>query len=236
MKEIQRGLPFGLQPRRRRKAAYIAVKNRIRRAAPMLGGQFATHDYLHGRNGWIDAFFLGRKAPLFYNLTIETARHAFREAVHDRAWQRSYELAPERESLFLDAGVDPKSGYRTFRGREPARYPELDGNTRVEWVQAHLQPIADSGQIEVFEAWELHRDYVAGIGLHATIDVPYVTIDAVNGFIDRFLATEANYRDPRPRTWRYEQVSPWGLEANAVLEPWEWADAEAKAGQSAPDR
>ncbi|NTX28490.1 hypothetical protein HT746_15350 [Burkholderia pyrrocinia] len=236
MKGRKSALPFELQSLRRRKAAYIDVRNRIRRAAPMLGGQFTTHDYLHGRNGWIDAFFLGRKAPVFYNLTIETARHAFQEAVQDRAWRHSYELAPDREPLFVDAVVDPKSGCRTFGAREPVRYPELDGNTRAEWVQAHLQSVADSGDIEVFEAWELHRDYSVGIGLHATIDVPYITVDAVNGFIDRFRVTEANHRDPVPRAWRYEQLPHWGLEANAVLEPWEWADAEAKAGLAVPDR
>ncbi|RQS68943.1 hypothetical protein DID96_18405 [Burkholderia sp. Bp8963] len=80
----------------------------------------------------------------------------------------------------------------------------------------------------------MHRDYSRGIGLHATLDVRCLKVDAVNGFIDRFLAIEADYRDPVPRSWRYEQVPCWGIESNALVEPWGWAEAEANAGQPAP--
>lgn len=138
--------------------------------------------------------------------------------------------------MFADAVIDPKTGCRKIVPREPVRYPEFDGNTRVEWVQAQLQSVADCGEISVFEEWTLHRDYSCGIGLHATIDVRHLTVDAVNGFIDRFLAIEADYRDPVPRSWRYEQVPYWGIESNALVEPWDWAEAEARAGQPAPAR
>jgi hypothetical protein len=68
----------------------------------------------------------------------------------------------------------------------------------------------------------LHHDYHNGIGLHATLDVPVLTIEAVNAFIDRFLMTEANFLDPTPHTYHYEQISYWGLDSNALIEPWEW--------------
>lgn len=71
------------------------------------------------------------------------------------------------------------------------------------------------------------RPRLTVIGLHATIDVPVLTIEAVNAFIDRFLMTEANFLDPTPHTYRYEQVSYWGLDSNALIEPWEW-DAAVK--------
>ena len=87
--------PFGRRSRRRRNAAYIAVKNRIRRATPILGGKFFTDDYMHGTNHWLDAYFLGPKAPLVYNLTIETTACAYKEAVVS-GWDRSYELVPDR--------------------------------------------------------------------------------------------------------------------------------------------
>jgi hypothetical protein len=87
------------------------------------------------------------------------------------------------------------------------------------------QAITNSGEVQVFERWTLHRNYHRGIGLHATIDVPYLTIDAVNAFIDRFLKEEANFRDPTPRTYRYDQIAHWGIEANAVIEPWQWEAA-----------
>jgi len=57
--------PFCQLPRHRQKDAYIGIKNLIRRAAPVLGGRFYTHDMLHGYNGWIDLYFLGAKAPIY---------------------------------------------------------------------------------------------------------------------------------------------------------------------------
>lgn len=70
-----RRLPFGSQSRERRKAAFISVKNEIRRHAGVLGGLFSTDDYLPGKNGWIDCFFLGSKPPVFYNCVIDTTRN-----------------------------------------------------------------------------------------------------------------------------------------------------------------
>lgn len=76
-----RRIPFGAQSRVRRKAAFISVKNNIRRHAGILGGLFSTQDYLHGENGWVDCFFLGNKPPVFYNCVIDTTRNAYKEQV-----------------------------------------------------------------------------------------------------------------------------------------------------------
>lgn len=222
--------PFELQSRRRQKAAYIDVKNRIRYAAPVLGGKFVTHDYMHGKNGWLDAFFLGRKAPVFYNVTIETTVCAYKEAVWHRSWELSHELALDREPPFLGRTVrDPKTGLYQLPPREPLRYPEFNGMTRFDWVESQQRVIADSGEIQVFEEWTLHPDYACGIGLHATIDVSFLTIEAVNGFVDRFLTLESDYRDPVPRSYRHDEIAHWGLESNALIEPWDWAAAEEQA-------
>ena len=218
--------PFGQMPRRLQRGVYIHVSNRIRRAAPILGGKFTTRDYLHGQNGWIDACFLGLKAPVFYNLTLETTRYAYKEAVREQAWERSYTLAAEREPSILDRAVkDPKTGNYVTAPREPCHYPELDNLTRIDWVQMQLATIADARTIQVFEAWSLHRDYAYGIGLHATIDVPFLTIDAVNVFIDCFMKLVADFRDPVPRSYGHEEIAHWGLESNALIDPREWAAA-----------
>lgn len=215
--------PFGQMSRHRQRDAYIRVSNQIRRAAPVLGGKFTTHDYLHGQNGWIDACFLGRKAPVFYNLTLETTRYAYKEAVWDQAWEQSYDLAPERGPSILDCAMkDPKTGNYITQAREPYRHPELDDLTRIEWVQRQLPTIADAKTIQVFEEWSLQHDYAYGIGLHATIDAPFLTIDTVNAFIDRFMRIEADCHDPMPRSYRHDDISYWGLESNALIDPWKW--------------
>jgi hypothetical protein len=201
----------------------MRVQKSILRAAPVLGGKFTTHIHMHGHNGWIDAHFLGTKPPISYSLAMQTTLCEYKELVRSRAWELSYELALDRDLPLFDGVVkDPTTGHYVSRRREPVRYPELENMTRLDWCEAQHQMIADSGDIQVFEKWTLQHNYHHGIGLHATIDVPVLTIDAVNAFIDRFLITEANYLDPTPHTYRYEQVSYWGLDANALIEPWDW--------------
>lgn len=218
--------PFHELSRRNRKSAYMRILNRIKRAAPVLGGKFMTHAYLHGENGWLDANFLGTKPPVSYSLALQTTIYEYKELVRNRAWELSYELAPERDLPLFDGAVkDPKTGNYVSRRREPCRYPELENMTRWQWCQAQHQSIADSGEIQVFAQWTLRHDYHHSVGLHATLDVPVLTIDAVNAFIERFLMTEANFLDPTPHSYRYGQVPHWGLDANALAEPWEWEAA-----------
>ena len=216
--------PFQERSRRNRKSAYMRIKNRIHRAAPVLGGKFTTHTYMRGDNGWIDAHFLGIRPPVFYSLALQTTCYEYKELVRTRAWELSDELAPERDLPLFDGAVkDPTTGHYVSRRREPVRYPELENMTRLDWCGAQHQKIADSGDVQVFEKWTLqHNFHHDGIGLHATINVPVLTIDAVNSFIDRFLTTEANFLDPNPHTYPYEQVPHWGLDANALVEPWDW--------------
>jgi hypothetical protein len=108
------------------------VKNRITRAAPLLGGKFTTHSYMHGENGWIDAYFLGTKPPVFYSLALQTTICEYKELVRSRAWELSYDLAPERELPLFDGAVkDPNTGHYVSRRSEPVRYPELGNMTRA---------------------------------------------------------------------------------------------------------
>lgn len=215
--------PFQERSRQNQKRAYMRIRSRIQRAAPVLGGKFTTHTYMHGDNGWIDAHFLGTKPPIFYSLMLQTTLCEYKELVRSRAWDLSDELAPEWDLPLFDGAVkDPTTGHYVSRRREPHRYPELGNMTRLDWCEAQYQKIADSGDIHVFEKCTLQHNYHHGIGLHATIDVPVLTIEAVNAFVDRFLVTETNFLDPTPHTYRYDQVSHWGLDANALIEPWEW--------------
>lgn len=128
--------PFHELSRRNRKSAYMRILNRIKRAAPVLGGKFTTHTYMHGENGWIDAYFLGTKPPISYSLALQTTICEYKEWVRSRAWELSYDLAPERELPLFDAAVkDPKTGHYVSCRREPCRYPELGNMTRLQWCE-----------------------------------------------------------------------------------------------------
>ena len=201
----------------------MRIQNRIHRAAPVLGGKFTTSTYLHGDNGWIDAHFLGTQPPIFYSLALQTTRYEYKELVRTRAWELSYELTLEQELPLFDGAVkDPTTGHYVNCRRGPVRYAELENMTRLDWCEAQHQKIADSGDVHVFEKWTLQHNYHDGIGLHATLAVPVLTIEAVYSFIYRFLTTEANFLDSTPHTFRFGQVLHLGLDANGLIEPWEW--------------
>jgi hypothetical protein len=102
--------PFGDQSRRHRKLTYINIKNQIRRAQPVLGGLFYSQDHIHGKNGWIDCYFLGKEPLTFYNCTLETARCAYVEAVSEAAWEEAEKLLPYHSNLIDNAYVDSESG------------------------------------------------------------------------------------------------------------------------------
>ena len=220
-------VPFAKRSRTSQKRAHWDVLQRIQRAAPVLGGRFYTHHGMHGKNGWLDGYFLGMSKPIFYNFSFQTVTYAYKELVEDRAWKRSYELVPEDRdpSIFARTVKDPVSGRYVTPPYEPVCYQEFDGMTRLAWAQAQNEQISDSAEIYVGESWTLHRDYGSGIGLHATIDVPFLTVDTANGFIDRFLQSQVDYKSRGLRTFRFDKIPRWGIETNSVCDPLDW-DAE----------
>jgi len=196
---------------------HFSVKRDILRAAPVLGGLFYTHDYLHGKNGWIDCYFLGKDKLTFYNCALETTSYAYKEAVSDAAWTSADELLPyDYDLIFRSARKEKESQPDTN-----AKHAELGGLARLEWVEREQRRLANARSIQVFEKLSLHHDYHFGIGLHATIDVPYLTVDTINNFIRRFLEDEKPYCHNQALTYSYDEIEYWGLEPNAIVEPLE---------------
>lgn len=130
---------------------------------------------------------------------------------------------PDRDLSPIEGGVkDPKTGLWVIHPKEPRCYTEFDGLSRYQWAEKHFPAIADEKSVEVVEQWTLHYDYSCGIGLHATIDVPYLTINAVNDFVIRFLEIGTDFRSARPLSYSHADIEYWGLESNAIIEPDEW--------------
>ena len=129
---------------KRRKRIYIEIKNQIRRAAPHLGGLFYTHDYLHGKNGWIDCYFLGKNRTV-YNVTLETARHCFSEMVRERARDDAEDLLPSEEITF--APRDPVTGCRQIIFPEDTPNKVFNGMSRWDWRLAQERLICEARSI-----------------------------------------------------------------------------------------
>jgi hypothetical protein len=180
--------PFGEQSRRHRKLTYINIKNQIRRAQPVLGGLFYSHDHIHGQNGWIDCYFLGKE--------------------------------PLRQCL-----LDSESGLWTSDIEPDRPEAQFDGLSRYDWVQAEEVRIANAGSIVVHEQINLRYDFACGIGLDATINVPYLTVETINTFIAQFLSQsvgshEKHCSSSEPLSFAHNQIERWGIESNAIVEPW----------------
>lgn len=214
--------PYLQRSRAARKATYIQAVNRIRRAAPILGGKFYTNNFMHGMNAWLDLYFLGRRFPIFYNVAMQTTRQAYKEKVLDEAFRRVELIVPESEKWWEETQIDPVSGLHVTPARAPKRYEELGGLSRHEWIDVQQKMIADEKCIYVHEHWAIQSNYKSGIGLHVTLDVPHLTAEVVNDFVERFLYHPGNYRDPKPLAYSSSEIADWGVEVNALAEPWEW--------------
>lgn len=224
--------PFGELSRKRKKAAYISVANRIRRAATALGGLFYTHDYLHGENGWIDGYFLSARTKTFYNFALQTTRYAYVEAVRDAAWDAADKLVPYDFDIIRHSERDPETGLYRLNFPVDNGSVAFGGLTRMAWIDGETRRLADLRETTVREEVTLHRDYAYGIGLHATIDVPALTVETVNAFIRRFLEQEAEWKG-EPLSFTWDEAGYWGLQSNAIVEPWEHPPVAAADGAAA---
>ena len=116
---------------------------------------------------------------------------------------------------------DPKTGAVTAQFPEPKPRPEFGGLTSKQWHDKQEERIANSGEISVYENWTLHRNYCAGIGLHATIHEPFLTIDVINRFVVRFLEQETEYLGTQAFQFSYEQciaAEKSGHDSNRLLD------------------
>lgn len=209
------------KPRRQRKRDYIRIKNNIRRSAPVLGGRFYTHDYLHGDNGWVDIYFLSRQPRVFYNATLETTARAFREKVEDLAFDRSCLLVPYRSSLLERLGKD--GNVDTDDLEEPIIADAFGGLNRWQWIEQEVVRLIGEGEVTVSERVKLDRGYSFGIGLIATLDVPTLTAETINNFVDEFLTqAECPWEGGPIEFDRSILDKTHKIESNLLIEPWEW--------------
>lgn len=196
--------PWFEKTRAQRKRRYIRAKNKIRESRRFFRNIYHTSDALVPGCGWADLIFLSRRYPgSYYNVTIETAQCAFFEALQDRVWEQMIEGA---------------GGYSAYRRLGP----ELHAKAMAARVELSALLAADPS-MAVFEQAQIDLSYQAGIGLHVTIDAPYISPEAVERFILSFWADgELPFRGSTPMSW------PSGACSNSFaipvgVDPGEWA-------------
>lgn len=167
--------------RAQRKRRLIEVKNRIRNSAAYFRGLFHTSDSLSPGRGWIDLVFVSRKRPGdYYNVTLQTAFCEFSEALNDLAWE----------------ALDP-----ALKGHGPT--PQM----AAAMSEARARLINEQA-FSSHERFELDFSYRAGIGLHATVNEPYLSPEAVERFVNAFLdGGEAQWRSDAPLSWPASALS-----------------------------
>ncbi len=191
------------------------IKELIEKSALHCGGIFYTHDWVHGKNGWIDCYFLSQKFPDFYNCALQTTRHAYKEIISSAAFDQSGEILPWRDNWLENINKEDHD-----REREA-----FNGLTRIEFVEKITPELANSGKFSIKEELTLHYDHHHGIGLLVTLDYEYLTVEAICDFVQKFWKNgEMPFEYPNPLTYRHDEIEYWGLDSNAVLEPWEWPD------------
>jgi hypothetical protein len=208
--------PFVTLPRHKRGDAVIRLKGKIRRDAAICGGRFTSHLVLDepGRpdlyNQWFDFEFPGTDRFTLWNAEIVTARRAFWDAAHDKAFERAYgALTPEEMAIESRLEFEPADRSRTGKvltykmvDREPVRYAQFDGLTFSEQLEKLESEIIRDEPPVIHESFTLDREYVYGIGLHIVHDVETINQAAIESAIERFLAigeTEWRSAEPVPR-------------------------------------
>lgn len=98
-------------------------------------------------------------------------------------------------------------------------------NPRLDGFEAARSRLAAEGAVSVRERCEIDFSYTAGVGLHATIDAPYLSPEAVERFVSAFLdGGEIGFEGSEPLSWSAEEASS-ELFSNPVgedfsQEPW----------------
>lgn len=83
--------------------------------------------------------------------------------------------------------------------------------------------LIEEGEVTVYEQVQLDRSYRFGIGLIATLDIPALTVETINNFVDEFLTQGERPRADRPVAFdRSILDKTHKIESNLPAEPWEW--------------
>lgn len=208
------------RPRRWRKRAYMRLRRDIQQAAPQLGGLWYTDDYVHGENSWVDVYFIDPSTRTIYNATLDTLAYRAYEAAQGMALSEASDREPPQDLLSCFVR-EPGSRYaRMVLPPDPPRQA-FDGLSRRDWMKQRVAQLLDSGQVPVHPETTLHRNYGYGIGVHATLDVPGLSVPVITDWVRAFLANPVARRGEAVFLRSADMPNP-GYASNALCAPADW--------------
>lgn len=204
IKRRREGLYFLERSKKRQKRAWWKLKQE---AGDNL---FTSEHYPEDKMGWEDIYIPDKK-PRIYNCALQTCIYEYKEEVSHQAWEKANELT----------GRDWLSG-RDWLTKINRPLPE----GYWECVKEQEKIIANSGDITVQERLTLHYDYRYGIGVHASLNIPYLNKGTIDQFIIDWHPRKPFLREER-LSWGYDEIEYWGCEIRSIVTgPWAMPEVE----------
>ncbi|MDL2307308.1 hypothetical protein LJC48_04695 [Desulfovibrio sp. OttesenSCG-928-C06] len=204
--------PFETLSPRKRANAVIKLRNKIRMQSPACSHRFwGGRELLDQDRPWhyqqdTRVLFCGTDKRVYWNAYIQTAKRVFWDKVSDLARERAKDMlsAEELEQSGVFKFISTESdawGYpKLFALEEHTHiYPQFGGLTLSEYEKTLELEIIASSPPDVYESFEIDRNFESGIGLYVVVDAEYLTLDTVECIIDRFIEVgEKNWASGTP--------------------------------------
>ena len=145
-------------------------------------------------NQEVQIYFPGLDGHTIWNAYVFTAAYAYWGNISEIVSNKAWELAPEKSRRLLDDLIpqyDASGRFKHYIMKEESPHPALGNKTRGEFMQEYESELIrnDTGNTApVFEEFRIEPGFEYGIGLYATIDVPTITVDALESMIAKFRA------------------------------------------------
>ncbi len=151
-----------------------------------------------GRPGFfnqeVQIYFLGLDGHTIWNAFVCTAMYAYWGNISELASNKAWELAPEKNTRLRDDFIPQYDGSGRLKHyilKEEQPHPALGNKTKGDFMREYESELikSDTGNTApVFEEFRIEPGFEYGTGLYATIDVPEITVDALEGMIAKFRA------------------------------------------------
>lgn len=177
--------PFITLPLHKRRDECVALGNKIRHNAHTFGGAFHAPEVPEGT--WADFFFLGQAKGVLWNASAITLQAATKQAAEEMAWDMA--LAKLPEEVRDDAWWDYIFG-KLNPEKELGRL-EFGGKTLGEYLEEVRADILANNPPRIEEHFGVEIEYCWGIGLTMVLDVPEMSVAAIEDGIRKFRVIES---------------------------------------------